>query len=37
MFGFGILSGLIVLPLVGAAFLLLLRGEQRNWFGGGLV
>ncbi|HEV2559850.1 MAG TPA: NADH-quinone oxidoreductase subunit M [Microvirga sp.] len=28
MFGFGILSGLIVLPLVGAAFILLLRGDN---------
>ncbi len=28
MFGFGILSGLIILPLVGAAFILLLRGES---------
>ncbi|MBL8590684.1 MAG: NADH-quinone oxidoreductase subunit M [Methylobacteriaceae bacterium] len=28
MFGFGILSGLIVLPLVGAAFILMLRGED---------
>jgi NADH-quinone oxidoreductase subunit M len=28
MFGFGILSGLIFLPLVGAAFILLLRGED---------
>ncbi len=28
MFGFGILSGLIVLPLVGTAFILLLRGED---------
>jgi NADH-quinone oxidoreductase subunit M len=28
MFGFGILSGLIFLPLVGAAFLLLLRGDD---------
>ncbi len=34
MFGFGILSGLILLPLVGAAFILALRGDdsatQRN-------
>ena len=29
MFGFGILSGLVVLPLVGAAFILLLRGEDK--------
>jgi len=28
MFGFGILSGLIALPLVGAAFLLVLRGDS---------
>ncbi len=28
MFGFGILSGLIFLPLVGAAFILVLRGES---------
>ncbi len=28
MFGFGILSGLIVLPLVGAAFILLQRGDD---------
>lgn len=28
MFGFGLLSGLIFLPLVGAAFILLLRGES---------
>ncbi len=28
MFGFGILSGLIFLPLVGAAFILSLRGES---------
>ncbi len=28
MFGFGILSGLIILPLVGAAFILVLRGES---------
>ncbi len=28
MFGFGILSGLIVLPLVGAAFILVLRGDD---------
>jgi NADH-quinone oxidoreductase subunit M len=28
MFGFGILSGLIFLPLVGAAFLLVLRGDD---------
>ena len=28
MFGFGILTGLIVLPLVGVAFLLVLRGED---------
>ncbi len=28
MFGFGILSGLIVLPLLGAAFILVLRGDD---------
>jgi NADH-quinone oxidoreductase subunit M len=28
MFGFGLLSGLIFLPLVGAAFILLLRGDD---------
>jgi NADH-quinone oxidoreductase subunit M len=28
MLGFGILSGLLVLPLVGAAFILTLRGEE---------
>ncbi len=28
MFGFGILSGLIVLPLIGAGFILLQRGED---------
>ncbi|MDJ1156758.1 NADH-quinone oxidoreductase subunit M [Chelatococcus sp. SYSU_G07232] len=28
MFGLGILSGLLVLPLVGAAFILTLRGEE---------
>jgi NADH-quinone oxidoreductase subunit M len=28
MFGFGILSGLIFLPLVGSAFILLLRGDD---------
>jgi NADH-quinone oxidoreductase subunit M len=28
MFGFGILTGLIVLPLVGAAFILALRGDD---------
>ncbi|MEH3144805.1 MAG: NADH-quinone oxidoreductase subunit M [Methylobacterium frigidaeris] len=28
MFGFGILSGLLVLPLVGAAFILTLRGDE---------
>jgi NADH-quinone oxidoreductase subunit M len=28
MFGFGILSGLLVLPLVGAAFILFLRGDS---------
>jgi NADH-quinone oxidoreductase subunit M len=28
MFGFGILTGLIVLPLVGAAFILALRGQD---------
>ena len=28
MFGFGILSGLIVLPLVGVAFILMLRGDD---------
>jgi len=29
MFGFGILSGLLVLPLIGAAAILLLRGEDQ--------
>ena len=28
MFGFGILTGLIVLPLIGAAFILVLRGDD---------
>jgi NADH-quinone oxidoreductase subunit M len=28
MLGFGILSGLLVLPLVGAAFILTLRGDE---------
>ncbi len=28
MFGFGILTGLLVLPLVGAAFILMLRGQD---------
>ena len=28
MFGFGILSGLLVLPLVGAAIILCLRGDS---------
>ena len=28
MFGFGILSGLLILPLVGAAFILTLRGDS---------
>jgi NADH-quinone oxidoreductase subunit M len=28
MFGFGILSGLLILPLVGAAFILCLRGDS---------
>ena len=28
MFGFGILTGLILLPLIGAAFILILRGED---------
>ena len=28
MFGFGILTGLLVLPLVGCAFILALRGED---------
>jgi NADH-quinone oxidoreductase subunit M len=28
MFGFGILSGLLILPLVGAAFILCLRGDN---------
>ena len=28
MFGFGVLSGLIILPLVGTAFILLLRGDD---------
>ncbi len=30
MFGFGILSGLLVLPLVGAAFILTLRGDEAS-------
>jgi len=30
MFGFGILSGLVFLPLVGVAFLLTLRGEDEH-------
>ena len=29
MFGFGILTGLIVLPLIGAAFILVLRGDDQ--------
>lgn len=29
MFGFGILTGLLVLPLVGAGFILLLRGDDQ--------
>ena len=29
MFGFGILTGLLVVPLVGAAFILSLRGEDK--------
>jgi NADH-quinone oxidoreductase subunit M len=29
MFGFGILSGLLILPLIGAAFILTLRGEEQ--------
>ena len=28
MLGFGILSGLLILPLVGAAFILTLRGDE---------
>ncbi|MGY6645437.1 MAG: NADH-quinone oxidoreductase subunit M [Salinarimonas sp.] len=28
MFGFGILSGLLILPLIGAAFILTLRGDE---------
>ncbi len=28
MFGFGILSGLLILPLIGAAFILTLRGDD---------
>jgi NADH-quinone oxidoreductase subunit M len=30
MFGFGILTGLLVLPLVGAAFILTLRGDEAS-------
>jgi len=30
MFGFGILSGILFLPLVGAAFILTLRGDSEN-------
>ena len=30
MFGFGILSGLTFLPLVGAAFILTQRGDRRS-------
>jgi NADH-quinone oxidoreductase subunit M len=30
MFGLGILSGLLILPLVGAAFILVLRGEEKD-------
>ena len=30
MFGLGILSGLIILPLAGAAFLLVLRGDEKS-------
>ncbi|SEK42829.1 NADH dehydrogenase subunit M [Bosea lupini] len=30
MFGFGILTGLLVLPLVGAAFILALRGDEAS-------
>ena len=33
MFGFGILSGLLVVPLVGAAFILSLRGEDEASLG----
>ena len=33
MFGFGILTGLLVLPLVGAAFILLLRGDDEATLG----
>jgi NADH-quinone oxidoreductase subunit M len=30
MFGFGILTGLLVLPLVGAAFILAQRGDEAS-------
>jgi NADH-quinone oxidoreductase subunit M len=30
MFGLGILSGLLILPLVGAAFILVLRGDEKD-------
>ena len=30
MFGFGILSGLVILPLVGVAFILVLRGDDEH-------
>ena len=30
MFGFGILSGLLIVPLVGAAFILTLRGDDAS-------
>ena len=30
MFGFGLLSGLLILPLVGAAFILTLRGDEAS-------
>lgn len=30
MFGFGILTGLLILPLVGAAFILVQRGDEAS-------
>ena len=33
MFGFGILSGLVVLPLVGVAFILAQRGQDEATLG----
>ena len=30
MFGFGILTGLLVVPLAGAAFILVQRGEEAS-------